>query len=53
MNEEMKMELEALILWAYNSSFNNLFTYNKADQSKKLSKISEEKINKLIKKYGL
>ena len=46
----MKDELAELIKWSYNKSFINLFTYNRADQSTKLSEMSEAKISEIIKK---
>ena len=52
MNEEFKKDLATLLYWGYNASFQTLFKYNKADQTTKLSKISEEKIKKIIDKYG-
>ena len=48
--EEIKKEIEDLIRWSYKASFQNLFKYNSINQSTTLSKVSEEKIDKIINK---
>ena len=48
--KEIKKELEDLINWVYKSSFADIFTYNRADQTTKLSEKAEEKVNKIIKR---